>query len=63
MADTNKTNDYDQDHLDKNTEIRRETDIRDSLGEPELHEDERIEKDDLLTADEAKKEKPEHREE
>ncbi len=63
MADTNKTNDSDQDYLDKNTEIKRETDIRDSLGEPELHEDERIEKDDLLTADEAKKEKPEHREE
>jgi hypothetical protein len=63
MADgkTDKNN-YDQDYLDKNTEIRRDTEIRDALGEPELHEDERIQKDDLLTGEEAEKQKPEHRE-
>jgi hypothetical protein len=63
MADNkNDKNQYDQDYLDKNTEIRRDTEIRDALGEPELHEDERIQKDDLLTDEEARKEKPEHRE-
>ena len=62
MADTKTTNPYDQDHLDRNTEIRRDTDIRDSLGEPELHEDERIHQEELLTGEEAKRQKPEHRE-
>ena len=63
MADTNTDKQYDKDYLDKNTEIRRETDIRDALGEPELHEDERIHKDDILREDEAEEQKPEHRDE